>query len=127
MQHKINCRESTEVTSQKLGARANLERGKPFPNLTSFILSDVTYRLLQELDETLGHGGTHTSNDISSPPYGVLSTAQHVMDEELQYRMIAETRRVLVKQLAEAELVEVKENNKVRVYLYTYVHTLVHM
>ena len=73
---------------------------------------------MQELDESLGHGSTHTSNDITSPPYGVLSTAQQVMDEELQYRMVAETRRVLVKQLAEAEIVEVKENNKVRMCVY---------
>lgn len=48
----------------------------------------------------------------------MLSTAQQVMDEELQYRMVAETRRVLVKQLAEAEIVEVKENNKVCLYVY---------
>ena len=48
----------------------------------------------------------------------MLSTAQQVMDEELQYQMVGETRRVLVKQLAEAEIVEVKENNKVCVYVY---------
>ena len=70
------------------------------------------YRLLQELDETLGNG-TRMSNGASSPPHGVLSTAKQVMDEELKYRMIAETRRVLVKQLAEAETLEIKESDKV--------------
>ena len=73
----------------------------------------MCYRLLHELNETLGNG-TRASNQITSPPHGVLSTAKQVMDEELHYRMVAETRRVLVKQLAEAELLEVKENSKVR-------------
>lgn len=76
----------------------------------------LLYRLLQELDETLGNGAC-ASNGVSSPPPGVLSTAKQVMDEELKYRMVAETRRVLVKQLAEAEILEVKESNKVRVYV----------
>ena len=70
------------------------------------------YRLLQELNESLGNG-TSVSNGVSSPPHGVLSAAKRVMDEELKYRMIAETRRVLVKQLAEADMLEVKGNNKV--------------
>jgi len=66
---------------------------------------------LQELDETLGNG---TCDDVSFPPHGVIATAKHVMDKELKYRMVAETRRVLVKQLAEAEILEIKENDKVR-------------
>jgi len=70
------------------------------------------YRLLQEVDESLGNGA-RVFNDVPSPPHAVLSTAQQVMEEELKYRMIAETRRVLVKQLAEAEVSEVKANNKV--------------
>ena len=73
------------------------------------------YRLLQEVDETLGNGA-YASNGVFSPPDGILSTAKHVMDEELKYRMVTETRRVLVKQLAEAEIFEVKENNKVCIY-----------
>ena len=70
---------------------------------------------MQEIDETLGND-VRVSNGVSSPPHGVLSTAKRVMDEELKYRMIAETRRVLVKQLTEAEILEVTENNKVCVY-----------
>ena len=70
---------------------------------------------MQELDETLGDvtGGVHNK---PSPPHegdAVLSTAQHVMDEVLKDRMRAETRRVLVKQLAEAETLEMKNSNKV--------------
>ena len=61
-------------------------------------------------------------NDVPSPPHAVLSTAQQVMDEELKYRMIAETRRVLVKQLAEAEVSEAKANNKVCVIVYACKH-----
>lgn len=73
------------------------------------------YRLLQELDETLGNGA-HVSNGVSAPPHAILSSAKQVMDEELKCRMIAETRRVLIKQLAEAELLEVTENNKVCIH-----------
>ena len=69
--------------------------------------------MLQELDETLGD--TTGGNKSSQPHDGdaVLSTARHVMDEVLKDRMRAETRRVLVKQLAEAETIEMKDNNKV--------------
>ena len=74
-----------------------------------------SYRLLQELDETLGDVTGGIRNKPSPPHEGdaVLSTAQHVMDEVLKDRMRAETRRVLVKQLAEAETIEMKNSNKV--------------
>ena len=65
------------------------------------------------------------SNDVPSPPHAVLSTAQQVMDEELKYRVIAETRRVLVKQLAEAEVSEVKANNKVCVCIQALVQVCI--
>jgi len=78
--------------------------------------------LLQELDETLGDA---TGGKKSSPSHeggAILFTAQHVMDEVLKDRMRAETRRVLVKQLAEAETNEMKDNNKVCVFVCIYLH-----
>ena len=82
------------------------------------------------MDETLGDA---TGGKKSSPPHegdAVLSTAQHVMDEVLKDRMRAETRRVLVKQLAEAETNEMKDNNKVCVCVcvgkgaFIYIHVV---
>lgn len=78
------------------------------------------------MDETLGDA---TSGKRSPPPYkgnAVLSTAQHVMDEVLKDRMRVETRRVLVKQLAEAETIEMKDNNKVCVgkEAFIYIHVV---